>query len=112
MPAIGHVALQGDGRFRGTLATVTLRAPIEIVPTVGKTGDTQPDYRVIVNGVEIGAAWSRTSQQSGKPYVSVTMDDPAFPDTIHANLGRAAGQDDPNVFALIWNRPRQRQQRR
>lgn len=47
MPAIGHVALQGDGRFRGTLATVTLRAPIEIVPTIGKTGDTQPDYRVI-----------------------------------------------------------------
>ena len=67
MSAIGHVALQGDGRFRGTLATVTLRAPIEIVPTIGKTGDTQPDYRVIVNGVEIGAAWSRTSQQSGKP---------------------------------------------
>ena len=30
----------------------------------------------------------------------------------NANLGRAAGQDDPNVFALIWNRPRQRQQRR
>ena len=93
-----HVAA-AKGKYDGSVPL--LCAPIEIVPTIGKTADTQPDYRVIINGVEIGAAWSRTSQQSGKPYVSVTMDDPAFPDTIHANLGRAAGQDDPNVFATI-----------
>jgi uncharacterized protein (DUF736 family) len=36
--------------------------------------------------------------------VSLSLHDPAFgPKKLYANLGRAAGQDDEDVFAVIWN---------
>jgi uncharacterized protein (DUF736 family) len=36
--------------------------------------------------------------------VSLSLAAPEFgPRRLYANLGRAAGQDDPDVFALIWN---------
>ena len=41
---------------------------------------------------------------SGEDYVSLGLADPAFGSKkVYANLGRAAGQDDENVFAVIWN---------
>lgn len=46
----------------------------------------------------------RTGESSGKDYVSLGLADPAFgPKKLYANLGRAAGQDDDDVFAVIWN---------
>jgi uncharacterized protein (DUF736 family) len=46
----------------------------------------------------------RTGESSGKDYVSLSLHDPAFgPKKLYANLGRAAGQDDEDVFAVIWN---------
>ncbi len=36
--------------------------------------------------------------------MSLGLADPAFGSKkVYANLGRAAGQDDENVFAVIWN---------
>ncbi|MHA1599423.1 MAG: DUF736 domain-containing protein, partial [Alphaproteobacteria bacterium] len=33
-----------------------------------------------------------------------TFSAPEFgPSKIYANLGRAAGQDDPDVMAILWN---------
>ena len=54
------------------------------------------------NGVEIGAAWIKEKQDKTGNYVSVSLADPAF-GKLYANLGKAAGQDDEDVFALIWN---------
>ena len=35
---------------------------------------------------------------------SLSLGAPEFgPRRLYANLGRAAGQDDDNVFAIIWN---------
>ncbi|GGJ49386.1 hypothetical protein CDQ92_13875 [Sphingopyxis bauzanensis] len=54
--------------------------------------------------MEIGAGWVRTGEASGKPYVSLTLAAPEFgPRRIYANLGRAAGQDGEDGYALIWN---------
>ena len=44
-----------------------------------------PDLRVIVSGVEIGAAWRRTSKDN-RSYHSVKLDDPSFTTPIYANL--------------------------
>jgi uncharacterized protein (DUF736 family) len=61
-------------------------------------------YRVLSQGIEIGAGWLRTGQTSGKEYVALSMAAPEFgARTLYANLGRAAGQSDDNVYALIWN---------
>ena len=66
--------------------------------------DQQPDYRVVTQGIEIGAGWVRKAESSGNDYVSLSLAAPEFgPRRLYANLGRAAGQDDPDVFALIWN---------
>ncbi|WP_315833501.1 DUF736 domain-containing protein [Bradyrhizobium prioriisuperbiae] len=103
MTAIGHVTKTENG-YKGQLKTVSIRADIDIVPNRDKSADTQPDFRVLTQGVEIGAGWIRRGETSGKGYVSLALAAPEFgPRKIYANLGRAAGQDDENVFALIWN---------
>lgn len=103
MPAIGHVTKQKDGSYKGDLKTLAISAPLSIVPNTNKTGDSQPDFKIFTHGnAEIGAAWIRTGRESGADYISLSLADPAF-GKLYANLGRAAGQDDPDVFAIIWN---------
>jgi len=103
MPAIGHVTRDGNG-FKGQLRTLSIRTDIEIVPNARKSGDTQPDYRVSAAGVEVGAGWIRRGEMSGRDYVSLSLAAPEFgPRRLYANLGRAAGQDDEDAFAIIWN---------
>ncbi|BBC74031.1 conserved hypothetical protein [Altererythrobacter sp. B11] len=103
MAAIGFVTREGKG-FKGELKTLSIRAEIMIMPNAGKTSEAQPDYRVTSAGVEIGAGWLRRSETSGRDYVSLSLAAPEFgPRRLYANLGRAAGQDDDNAFAIIWN---------
>lgn len=103
MPSIGYVTRDGNG-FKGQLKTLSIRTDIEIIPNTRKSGDTQPDYRVSAAGVEVGAGWVRRGEMSGKDYVSLSLAAPEFgPRRLYANLGRAAGQDDDDAFAIIWN---------
>lgn len=103
MPAIGYVTREGTG-FKGQLRTLSIRTEIEILLNARKSGDTQPDYRVSASGVEVGAGWIRRGEMSGKDYVSLSLAAPEFgPRRLYANLGRAAGQDDDDAFAIIWN---------
>jgi uncharacterized protein (DUF736 family) len=104
MPAIGHVTKQANGGYKGYLKTLSIRAEIDLVPNASKSADNQPDFRVLTQGVEIGAGWIRTGETSGKEYVSLSLAAPEFgPRKLYANLGRAAGQDDDDAFAVIWN---------
>ncbi|QNM83324.1 DUF736 family protein [Sphingomonas sabuli] len=103
MPAIGHVSRNDNGGFKGQLKTLTIRAEIDIVPNASKSSDSQPDFRVLSEGIEVGAGWNRRSETSGRDYVSLSLAAPEFgPRRLYANLGRAAGGDDDS-FALIWN---------
>jgi len=103
MPAIGYVTKSDDGSFKGQLKTLSIRAEIDIVANRSKTTDTQPDYRVTSDGVEIGAGWLRRSDTSGRDYVSLSLAAPEFgPRRLYANLGRAAGEAEDR-FAVIWN---------
>jgi uncharacterized protein (DUF736 family) len=104
MPAIGYVAKQANGSFKGQLKTLTIRAEVEIIPNRSKANEHQPDYRVQAGGIEVGAGWIRTGEVSGKDYVSLSLAAPEFgPRRLYANLGRAAGQDDDDSYAIIWN---------
>ncbi len=103
MPAIGRVTKQSDGSYSGYLATLSIRRNIELQPNK-KTKDHQPDYIVMAGDVEVGAAWNKKGQASGKDYVSVSLAAPEFGDrTLYANLGKPAGSKDENEFAIIWN---------
>ena len=104
MAAIGFVNGTIEKGFVGQLKTLSIRASIEIRTNPSKNGDVQPDYRVYSEAVEIGAGWIRIGETSGKPFVSLTLAAPEFgPRRIYCNLGRAAGQDDDDSYALIWN---------
>ncbi|MEI8703485.1 DUF736 family protein [Mesorhizobium sp. ISC15] len=54
----------------------------------------------------VGAAWLNENEETGKTHISLTIDAPELPRKLHANLGPAPGQDDDDVFAIIWNRPK------
>ena len=104
MPAIGYVTKQSNGGYKGQLKTLSIRADIDLVPNTTKTADNQPDFRVLTRGYEIGAGWIRKGETSGKDYVSLSLAAPEFGHRkLYANLGRAAGQDDDDVHAVIWN---------
>ena len=104
MPAIGHVTKHQDGNFKGQLKTLSFTAPIDILMNPAKNGDKQPDYRVYSRTVEVGAGWIKKGSESGKDYISVSIAAPEFgPKTLYCNLGKAAGQDDDDIMAMIWN---------
>jgi uncharacterized protein (DUF736 family) len=104
MPAIGTVTKQSNGGYKGQLRTLSIRTDIDLVPNASKTSETQPDFRVVTQGIEIGAAWIKTGETSGKEYVSLSLAAPEFgPRKLYANLGRPAGQEDGETFAVIWN---------
>ncbi len=105
MAQIGFVLKQSDGSYQGQIRTLSIKTTIQITPNGSKDPESnQPDYRVQSGGVEIGAGWIRTSETSGRPYVSLSLAAPEFgPRRLYANLGQAAGQDDEDLFAIIWN---------
>lgn len=103
MPAIGYVTRLEDGSFKGQIRTLSVSAEITIIPNRGKIGE-QPDYRILAGGVELGGGWIRTGEVSQREYVRLSMSAPELGRrTLYANLGRAAGQDDEDTYAIIWN---------
>lgn len=103
--ALGYVTKNETGGYEGTLATMSLKKRIRIVPNQTKETDAQPDFRVYTEDrIEVGGGWNRTGKVSGNEYISLTFAAPEFgPNKIYANLGRAAGQDDERVMAILWN---------
>jgi len=51
--------------------------------------------------VEIGAAWSKRSNE-GREYLGLKLDDPSFNAPIYANL---FDDEDGESHSLIWSRP-------
>lgn len=87
-----------NNSYSGTVRTLTLNVKIKIVPN-DKEKANAPDYRILVDNFEIGAAWKKISKAE-RPYLSVTLDDPSFPATLYASLVEA----DPGHYHLIWSR--------
>ena len=103
MPAIGHVTKQVDGTYKGQLATLSICQNINFVKKE-MVNENQPDFIIMSNDIEIGAAWIKKAISSGKDYVSLSLAAPEFgPRTLYANLGHNAGSKDENEFAIIWN---------
>jgi uncharacterized protein (DUF736 family) len=101
MPTIGLVALHEDGAFRGELRTISIRVPLQILPTARKGADARPDYRVLSDGLEFGAGWNRRSETSELDYVSLALAAPEFgPRRIYVTLVPVESASDS--FAVVW----------
>ena len=72
-----------DGRYEGELKTLSVRAEIAIVPVGDKSSPTQPDYRVLSQGIEIGGVCPVEP-----PFVDAVEASPV-PEAARAGLERA-----------------------
>jgi uncharacterized protein (DUF736 family) len=109
MSTLGTVQKRADGSYLGKMAMKSYGGPVFFQP-LAKTNPNAPDFRVIGQAdhggrFEMGAAWVKTRKDGQGDYVSVAIDFPELPDRLYATLGVMAGQDDGDVFAIIWNRP-------
>ena len=88
---IAALTKTADG-FKGTLTTLTLKAPIEIQKNARKANEREPDYRVVAgNGFEVGAGWVRQAKLSGEEYVSISLSAPEFNGVMYGNIAPAPG---------------------
>ena len=55
---VGYATKKIDGRYKGTLRTVSIHVAIDILHNMKKTSDSQPDFRVVKEGINIGAGWA------------------------------------------------------
>ena len=102
MANIGSFKKVGS-ELQGEIVTLSLQARgVRIVPEASRGNDNAPSHRVYVGRVEIGAAWSKRSNE-GRDYLSVKLDDPSFTAPIYANLFE---DEDGQGYSLIWSRGR------
>ena len=102
MATIGTFKKTGSNEFTGEIVTLSVQAKgVRIVPDTRATGDNAPSHRVLVGRAEIGAAWSKRSNE-GRDYLGLKLDDPSFNSPIYANL---FDDEDADTFSLIWSRP-------
>uniref|UniRef100_UPI0015D7512B DUF736 domain-containing protein n=1 Tax=Escherichia fergusonii TaxID=564 RepID=UPI0015D7512B len=68
------------------IVTLSLQARgVRIVAEANRSNDNAPSHRIYVGRAEIGAAWSKRSEE-GRDYLSLKLDDPSFNAPIYANL--------------------------
>jgi uncharacterized protein (DUF736 family) len=89
--------------YQGEIVTLSVQAKgVRIVAETNRSNDNVPSHRVYVGRAEIGAAWSKRSEE-GRDYLSLKLDDPSFNAPIYANL---FDDEDGEGYTLIWSRPR------
>ncbi len=101
MATIGSFKKVGND-FQGEIITLSLQAKgVRIVAESSPSNDKAPSHRIFVGRAEIGAAWSKRSEE-GRDYLSLKLDDPSFTAPIYANLFDEGGEG----YTLLWSRPR------
>ena len=101
MATIGTFKKTGT-EYTGEIVTLSLQTKnVRIVSEARATGENAPSHRVFVGRAEIGAAWSKTSNEE-RAYLGLKLDDPSFNAPIYANL---FDDDEGEGFSLIWSRP-------
>ncbi|MEQ1930010.1 MAG: DUF736 domain-containing protein [Parvularculaceae bacterium] len=101
MPLIGTFSKTAEG-YSGTIRTMTINVKAAIVLNDKNGNDKAPDFRVLADGKELGAAWrAKPRAEGGKPYLSVELDDPSFAAPIRAALFEN-GEEERG--SLVWSR--------
>ena len=100
MATIGTFKKSGND-YTGDIVTLSVQAKgVRITTQDNRANDNAPSHRVFVGKAEIGAAWTKRSNE-GRDYLALKLDDPSFTAPIYANLFDDEGAD---TFSLIWSR--------
>ena len=105
MATIGTFKKTGNNEYTGEIVTLSLQTKnVRIVSEARATGENAPSHRVFVGRAEIGAAWTKKSNE-GREYLGLKLDDPGLKAPIYANL---FDDEDGEGSSLIWSRPNTR----
>ena len=85
----------------GSISTLTFDIDVAVEPNSSEN-PMAPTHRVFARSprgklVECGGVWKKENKETGAEYFTLTIRDYNF----NANLGKAAGQDDDSVQAVI-----------
>lgn len=100
MAQIGTFTIK-DGKYTGTIRTMTINVKTQLVPNANKAHADAPDYRVYAGGAELGAAWRQESRDGENPYLAVKLDDPSFASPIRAAFFE---NEEDGTAVMVWNR--------
>ncbi len=94
-----------DGEYVGHIAMINFKCKAVIKDNPYRTSTAEPEYVVQQIDAElfyadIGYAWDRKTDGHHVPYLSVHLDDPAFPKTIVCVLVKG----HKNLYYLYWDR--------
>ncbi|MEP9356358.1 DUF736 domain-containing protein [Xanthobacter sp. KR7-65] len=101
MANIGTFTSTGNG-FNGSIRTLHLNVKARLV-RIENPSDRGPHFRVYAGNVELGAAWQKVSEETGRDYLSLKLDDPSFREPLYATLTEVEGEEG---LQLIWSRPK------
>ena len=101
MAQIGSFTLK-DGKYTGTIRTMTVNVKAQLVPNKDKTNG-GPDFRIYAGGAELGAAWREESKNGETPYLSVKLDDPSFAVPMRAAFFE---NEEDRTGVMVWSRPK------
>jgi uncharacterized protein (DUF736 family) len=99
---IGKFQTQADGKIVGDVQALALGTfSLTFTPK-----DKGADYDVTFteHGTEVGAAWKKAAQETGKEFLSVRLDSPAFPKAI--NVAMFPSRDRTGSYVMTWDRPK------
>lgn len=102
MANIGTFTKTNTG-YTGEIVTMSVQQKkVRIEAESDVQNDKAPTHRVFVGRAEIGAGWTKRSNE-GRDYLSLKLDDPSFAAPIYANL---FDDEDGATCNLIWSRSR------
>ncbi|QBD75197.1 DUF736 domain-containing protein [Ktedonosporobacter rubrisoli] len=89
--------------YEGTIETLLFTAEAVIEPINSRSGKA-PDFRVLTAaGREMGVAWKQSSENTGKAYLSVAIEDPSV-----SLRNCFLHKTDTGDYVLTWNRARRK----
>lgn len=92
-----------SGELKGQISTLTLQVQSVRIVAEDQASGSAPSHRVFVGDVEVGAAWTKHTQENRR-FLSLKLDDPSFIAPIFAQLF----EGEAGEFDLVWNRPQRR----
>ena len=100
MATIGSFKKVGND-FQGEIITLSLQAKgVRIVAESSPSNDKAPSHRIFVGRAEIGAAWSKRSEE-GRDYLSLKLDDPLMRRSTRTLLESKVADDYPPRVAPV-----------
>ncbi len=105
MTTIAKLTKQQDGSFLGTLSGIGIQPQKIALQPVESDNPKAPNYLVILDDMEIGAAFDRQNKRG--EYTLVVLDSPALSGPIFSYLRKSVKAG----YTLEWERSRRRDQK-